>query len=283
VIYWRVACRERAHAAHSREHEEDGVGEFVRLDVEGGIGTIRLDRPPVNALNDQLQAELRQAGTEAGARADVRAVILYGGEKTFAGGADIKEMAARSYAEMTTFGSALSESLTVLAEIPKPTVAAVTGYALGGGLELALTADRRIAGDNVKVGQPEIQLGIIPGAGGTQRLSRLIGPSKAKDLIYTGRFVAAEEALALGIVDEVVAPDDVYSAAHAWAAQFRDGPAVALRAAKAAIDGGLDTDLRNGLRLETSLFTGLWATEDQTTGMRSFIEQGPGKATFEGK
>ncbi|EHR52110.1 enoyl-CoA hydratase/carnithine racemase [Saccharomonospora marina XMU15] len=259
------------------------MGEFVRLEVEAGIGTIRLDRPPVNALNNQVQAELGEVAAEASSRADVRAVVLYGGEKTFAGGADIKEMAAKSYAEMVAFGTALSASLTALAEIPKPTVAAITGYALGGGLELALTADRRIAGDNVKVGQPEIGLGIIPGAGGTQRLPRLIGPSKAKDLIYTGRFVEAAEALELGIVDQVVAPDDVYSTAHSWAAQFANGPAVALRAAKAAIDGGLDTDLRTGLKLETSLFTGLWATEDQAAGMRSFIENGPGKATFEGK
>ncbi|WP_024877270.1 enoyl-CoA hydratase/isomerase family protein [Saccharomonospora piscinae] len=259
------------------------MGEFVRLEVDGGVGTIRLDRPPVNALNHQVQAELAEAAREAGERDDVRAVILYGGQKSFAGGADIKEMAARSYVEMQRFGAELSASLTTIAELPKPTVAAVTGYALGGGLELALTADRRVVGDNVKVGQPEIQLGIIPGAGGTQRLARLIGPSRAKDLVFTGRFVKAEEALALGLADEVVAPDDVYTAAHRWAAQFADGPAVALRAAKAAIDGGLNVDLRSGLALETQLFTGLWATEDQANGMRSFIENGPGKATFEGK
>jgi len=259
------------------------VGEFVRLEVEGGVGTIRLERPPVNALNNQVQAELAELAREATTRDDVRAVILYGGEKTFAGGADIKEMAARSYVEMTAFAADLTNSLSALAAIPKPTVAAVTGYALGGGLELALTADRRVVGDNVKLGQPEIQLGIIPGAGGTQRLTRLIGPSRAKDMIYTGRFVKAEEALSLGLVDEVVAPDDVYAAAHKWAAQFANGPAVALKAAKAAIDGGLDVDLANGLKLETNLFTGLWATEDQRNGMRSFIDNGPGKATFEGK
>lgn len=259
------------------------MGEFVAVEVDAGVGTIRLDRPPVNALNNQVQAELAEAAREVTERADISSVILYGGEKTFAGGADIKEMAARSYPEMVTFGTALTNSLSLLAGIPKPTVAAITGYALGGGLELALTADRRVAGDNVKVGQPEIQLGVIPGAGGTQRLARLIGPSKAKDLVYTGRFVKAEEALALGIVDEVVAPDDVYAAAHKWAAQFVNGPAVALRAAKAAIDGGLDLDLANGLKLETQLFAGLWATEDQAAGMKSFIENGPGKATFEGK
>jgi enoyl-CoA hydratase len=260
-----------------------GVGEFVSLEVEAGVGTIRLDRPPVNALNNQVQIELAGAAKEASDRDDVRAVIIYGGQKSFVGGADIKEMAAKSYAEIAKFGAALTAALTSVAQIPKPTVAAITGYALGGGLELALTADRRIAGDNVKVGQPEILLGIIPGAGGTQRLPRLIGPSKAKDLIYTGRFVKAEEALALGILDEVVAPDDVYTASLKWASQFVNGPAVALKAAKAAIDGGLDADLNTGLKLETSLFTALWATEDQANGMRSFIENGPGKATFEGK
>ncbi|KDN21467.1 enoyl-CoA hydratase/isomerase family protein [Amycolatopsis rifamycinica] len=259
------------------------MGEFVTLEVKDGVGTIRLDRPPVNALNAQVTAELAELAKEAAERDDVRAVILYGGEKTFAGGADIKEMATRTYPEIAKFGATLTGTLAAVANIPKPVVAAITGYALGGGLELALTADWRVAGDNVKVGQPEIQLGVIPGAGGTQRLARLIGPSKTKDIVYTGRFVKAEEALALGIVDQVVAPDDVYAAAHKWAAQFANGPAVALRAAKAAIDGGLDMDLPNALKLESHLFAALWATQDQQNGMKSFIENGPGKASFEGK
>ncbi|MBO0839481.1 MAG: enoyl-CoA hydratase/isomerase family protein [Sciscionella sp.] len=259
------------------------MGEFVRFEVDNGVGTIRLDRPPVNAINGQLTAELADAAREANDRADVRAVIIYGGQKTFAGGADVKEMLERDYVAARQFGGALQSTVAQIAAIGKPTIAAITGYALGGGLELALAADRRIAGDNVKVGQPEILLGIIPGAGGTQRLARLIGPSKAKDLIYTGRFVKADEALALGIVDDVVAPDDVYTAAKTYAEQFVNGPAVALANAKAAIDGGLDGDLASGLRLETYLFTGLWATEDQRAGMRSFVDNGPGKATFEGK
>ena len=259
------------------------MGEFVTLEVKDGVGTIRLDRPPVNALNAQVTAEFAELAKEVTERDDVRAVILYGGEKTFAGGADIKEMAARTYPEIAKFGATLTGTVAAIANIPKPVVAAITGYALGGGLELALAADRRIAGDNVKVGQPEIQLGVIPGAGGTQRLARLIGPSKTKDIVYTGRFVKAEEALQLGILDEVVAPDDVYAAAHKWAAQFANGPAIALRAAKAAIDGGLDTDLANGLKIESHLFAALWATQDQQNGMKSFIENGPGKATFEGK
>jgi enoyl-CoA hydratase/carnithine racemase len=259
------------------------MGEFVRLEVADGIGTIRLDRPPMNALNRQLQAELRAAAIEAGERADVKAVIVYGGPKVFAAGADIKEFAVMGYTDIADYAPELSGSLSVVAALPKPTVAAITGYALGGGYELALCCDRRIAGDNVKVGQPEILLGIIPGAGGTQRLARLIGPSRAKDIVYTGRFVGAEEALAIGMVDEVVAPDDVYTAAVKWAGQFTNGAARALAAAKAAIDGGLDGTLDAGLRLETSLFAGLFSTEDRTAGMESFIANGPGKATFSGK
>ncbi|WP_026316157.1 enoyl-CoA hydratase/isomerase family protein [Actinokineospora enzanensis] len=259
------------------------MGEFVTLDVEDGIGTIRLNRPPMNAINRQLQAELRVAALEAGGRADVRAVIVYGGPKVFAAGADIKEFAAMSYADICDYGPELSESLSVVARLPKPTVAAITGFALGGGYELALCCDRRIAGDNAKVGQPETLLGLIPGAGGTQRLTRLIGPARTKDIVYTGRFVPAEEALAIGMVDEVVAPDDVYEAARRWAGRFTRAASRALAAAKAAIDGGADIDLDNALRLESTLFTGLFATEDTATGLRSFIENGPGKAEFNGR
>jgi len=259
------------------------VGEFVRLEAEGGVGTIRLDRPPMNALNAQVQDELQEAAREATGRADVRAVVIYGGEKVFAAGADIKEMVAADYAAMVERAAPLQAAFDALARIPKPTVAAVTGYALGGGCELALTADFRVCGDNAKLGQPEILLGIIPGAGGTQRLPRLIGPARAKDLVYSGRFVGADEALAIGLVDKVVPPDDVYSAAVEMVGRYVDGAALALRAAKAAIDGGLDGDLASGLRLETQLFTGLFATEDRTIGMTSFIENGPGKAKFVGR
>ena len=259
------------------------MGEFVKLEVEGGVGTIRLDRPPMNALNRQVQGELRDAAIEATDRADVRAVVLYGGEKVFAAGADIKEMVHAEYAEMAERAGPLQAAFDALARIPKPVVAAVTGYALGGGCELALTADFRVCGDNAKLGQPEILLGVIPGAGGTQRLARLIGPARAKDLVFTGRFVGAQEALRIGLVDKVVAPDDVHTAAVEMASKFVAGPALALRAAKAAIDGGLDGDLASGLRLETTLFASLFATEDRTIGMTSFVEKGPGKAEFVGR
>lgn len=259
------------------------MGEFVRLEVDGGIGTVRLDRPPMNALNAQIEGELREVAVEAGTREDVRAVVVHGGEKVFAAGADIKEMTEKSVAEMAAKEQhGLSGAVSAVAGIPKPTVAAVNGYALGGGLELALTCDRRVLSEKAKVGQPEIQLGVIPGAGGTQRLARLIGPSKAKDLIYTGRFVGSEEALSLGIADEVVS-EDAYTAARRWAEQFVNGPARALAAAKAAVDEGLEVDLASGLKLETHLFTNLFATEDQKIGMRSFAENGPGKAEFTGR
>jgi enoyl-CoA hydratase/carnithine racemase len=258
------------------------MGEFVNLTVADGVGTIRLDRPKMNALNVQVQEEIRAAAVEAAADDDVRAVVIYGGERVFAAGADIKEMADMSYADMVKRSGPLQASLSAVAAIPKPTVAAITGYALGGGCELALCADYRIAADDAKLGQPEILLGIIPGAGGTQRLSRLIGPSKAKDLIYTGRFVDAAESLQLGLVDKVVPAAEVYDAAVAWAAQFSRGAALALRAAKEAIDNGLGVDLQTGLEIERQQFAGLFATEDRAIGMKSFVENGPGKAEFKG-
>ncbi|MDQ6873726.1 MAG: enoyl-CoA hydratase-related protein [Actinomycetota bacterium] len=259
------------------------MGEFVRLEVDGGIGTIRLDRPPMNALNTAVQEEIRAAAGEATSRRDVRAVVLYGGPKVFAAGADIKEMVDMDFADMAERADALSSAFTAVARIPKPVVAAVTGYALGGGCELALTADFRVCGENAKLGQPEILLGIIPGAGGTQRLSRLVGPARAKDLVYSGRFVGAAEAMRIGLVDRVVAPDDVYAAAVDLVTGLAAGPAQALRAAKAAIDGGLETDLDSGLRLESQLFAALFATQDRAIGMRSFVEHGPGKAEFTGR
>ena len=234
----------------------------------------------MNALDAATQDDLRQAAAECSARSDIRAVVLWGGEKVFAAGADIKEMQAMDYEDMALRAGALQESFTAVARIPKPVVAAITGYALGGGCELALCADIRIAAEDAKLGQPEILLGLIPGAGGTQRLTRLVGPSRAKDLIFTGRMVKSDEALAIGLVDRVVEPGRVHDEAYAWAARLAKGPALALRAAKEAIDTGLETDLDTGLAVERGLFAGLFATRDRETGMRSFVEHGPGKAVF---
>jgi enoyl-CoA hydratase/carnithine racemase len=257
--------------------------EFVQLEVNDAVATIVLNRPKMNALNVQMQAELGAAAAFVSKQTEIRAVILYGGPKMFAAGADIKEMQAMSVADMAAQSVRLQDAFSALARIPKPTIAAVTGFALGGGLELALTADFRILADTARVGQPEILLGVIPGAGGTQRLSRLIGPSKAKELIFSGRHVRADEALTLGIADRVVAADEVYGEAKRWAAQYAEGPAVALAAAKLAIDDGLSMGLAEGLRLESTLFAGLFGTEDRARGMGSFVEEGPGHATFVGR
>jgi enoyl-CoA hydratase len=259
------------------------MGDFVRVETDAGIATIRLDRPPMNALNGQMQTEIGAAAAQVGADPDVHAVILYGGEKLFAAGADIKEMAEASHARIMEFGAGIQNALKAVARIPKPVIAAITGYALGGGLELALCADFRVLGERAKVGQPEILLGVIPGGGGTQRLPRLIGPSRAKDLIFSGRIADAAEALRIGLADRVVPDAEVYEAARKLAASLAGAAPLALRAAKQAIDDGLERDLDAGLEIERLAFTGLFATEDQENGMRSFLENGPGKATFSGR
>ena len=260
------------------------MADFLTLEVESGIGTIRLDRPPMNALNAQVQDELLGLCAEIRGRTDIAAIVVYGGEKVFAAGADVKEMQQLGYADMVERSAVLQSAFTALAQLPVPTVAAVTGYALGGGCELALACDFRVCAADAKLGQPEILLGIIPGAGGTQRLSRLVGSSRAKDLIFTGRFVAAGEALEIGLVDEVVPmAADVYPAARRRVERFVGGPAYALRAAKEAIDRGLDVDLATGLEIERLQFAALFATRDREIGMTSFVESGPGKAVFEGR
>jgi enoyl-CoA hydratase/carnithine racemase len=259
------------------------VTDLVRLEVEAGIGTIRIARPPMNALNIEVQEGLRAAAAEASERRDVSAVIVYGGEKVFAAGADIKEMQTMSYTDMVERSGALQSAFTAVARIPKPTVAAVTGYALGGGCELALACDFRVVGDNARLGQPEILLGLIPGAGGTQRLARLVGPARAKELIFSGRFVAADEALRIGLVDEVVDAADVLAAARRRVEPYVGGPVFALRAAKEAVDRGIEVDLDTGLEIERMQFAGLFATRDREIGVASFVEHGPGKARFEGR
>ncbi|MFZ1361559.1 MAG: enoyl-CoA hydratase-related protein [Candidatus Nanopelagicales bacterium] len=255
--------------------------ELVELIVDGAVATIKLNRPPMNALNLELQQGFKAAALEISKRQDIGAVIIYGGPKVFAAGADVKEMADWDHKTASLWTRPLAESFTAVSRIPQPVIAAITGYALGGGLELALCADFRVVGDNAKLGLPEILLGIIPGAGGTQRLPRLVGPAKAKELIFTGKFIDANEALTIGLVDRVVAPDDVYSEAQAFAEQLAKGPKFALRAAKNVINRGLEVDLDTGLEFERAHFAELFATPDRQTGMQSFIENGPGKAVFE--
>jgi enoyl-CoA hydratase len=260
------------------------VGEFVNLDVSGtGVGTIRLDRPKVNALNATVAREIDEALSEARADERVRAVVVWGGERVFAAGADIKEMADLDPVRMFRYIGDFQGVFTRLESLPVVTIAAINGYALGGGCELALACDFRVCAEDSRLGQPEILLGIIPGAGGTQRMPRLIGPGRAKDIIYSGRFVEASEALDIGLVHEVVPPGEVYERANQLAERYARGPTVALSAAKQVIQNGLEVDIASGLVLERQAFATLFATEDQRIGMESFVEQGPGKAEFVGR
>jgi len=218
-----------------------GPGEFVSVVVsdgsqDAGLAMLLLSRPPTNAMTRQVYREIVAAAAELGRRDDVAAVILFGGHEIFSAGDDMPELQTLNAPEAETAARARQEAVDAVAAIPKPTVAAITGYALGAGLTLALAADWRVSGDNVKFGATEILAGMIPGGGAMARLTRAAGPSRSKELVFSGRFFDAEEALALGLIDEMVAPDDVYDAAATWARRFLDGPPDALAAAKAAIN-----------------------------------------------
>ncbi|MGJ3509106.1 enoyl-CoA hydratase/isomerase family protein [Enemella sp. A6] len=258
-------------------------GEHVIVEVADGVGTLRLARPKVNALNIEMQESLGRAAEYLNRAEDVSAVVITGGDRVFAAGADIKEMVEYDTAGMMQVAERTGPAFDALAGIGKPVVAAINGYALGGGLEVALCADWRIAGTQAKLGFPEVLLGVVPGLGGTQRLPRLVGVSKAKELIFTGRHVDAEEALRIGLVDQVVADEDVQQTALDWAKQFTGSASLALRAAKETIDSGLDGSLADGLALERTIFAELFDTDDRTIGMTSFMNEGPGKATFTGR
>jgi enoyl-CoA hydratase/carnithine racemase len=255
----------------------------VELTIDGGLATILLNQPPVNALDRELVAHLVGAVTEIRLSEDTRAVIITGGEKVFAAGGDVKEMSGWDYRTAVRDSSALGDACTALSQLPMPVIAAINGYALGGGLELALAADLRVCAANAKLGFPEILLGLIPGAGGTQRLPRVVGDSRAKELILTGRTIRADEALAIGLVDRLVDPDQVLAEARGLSEPFLSGPAMAIRAAKEAVHQGRQVSLDSGLEIERALFAGLFATEDREIGMRSFIEHGLGKADFRGR
>ncbi|MDW5610845.1 MULTISPECIES: enoyl-CoA hydratase [Mycolicibacterium] len=199
-----------------------------------GIATLLLSRPPTNALTRQVHREIVEATAELGPRDDVFAVIVYGGHEIFSAGEDMPELDTLTADEAAVAARVCAEAVEALAALPKPTVAAITGYALGAGLTLALAADWRVSGDNVKFGATEILAGRAPAGGGATRLAGAIGQSKARDLVFSGRFVDAREALKLGLVDELVAPDTVYDAALAWAGRFADYPPEVLAAAKSS-------------------------------------------------
>ncbi|MHB8244690.1 MAG: enoyl-CoA hydratase/isomerase family protein [Acidimicrobiales bacterium] len=245
-----------------------------------GVAILRLDRPKLNPLSLSLLAEIEGAVSEL-SYDPPGAVVVWGGERCFSAGADVSEFGGSERAAEVAAG--FHRALDALAALPRATITAITGYALGGGLELALACDFRFAGDGARLGQPEILLGVIPGGGGTQRLARLIGSSRAKDLIFTGRQVKADEALSMGLVDRVVAPEAVFDEALQYATSLASGAVAAQGLAKRAIDEGLSAGLTEGLATERQLFSEVFETEDAGTGVRSFLAEGPGKARFSGR
>jgi enoyl-CoA hydratase len=253
---------------------------FVTLERRpDGVALVRLNRPKANALSSAVLGQLCDVATEL-QDDPAGAVVVWGGRRIFAAGADIVELEGGG---ARAVGAAFARALGALAAIPRATIAAVNGYALGGGLELALACDFRVCAEDVRFGLPEVLLGVIPGGGGTQRLPRLIGSSRAKDLIFTGRQVRADEAVAIGLANRVVPPDDVLDAALAWGAELAGGPVVAHALAKSAVDRGLEGTLAEGLGLEQQAFAAVAGTEDAARGVRSFAENGPGQATFVGR
>ena len=246
---------------------------------DDGVALLRLDRPPLNALSRAVLAELADAARALGGRPGLTAVVVTGGPRALAAGADIAEL---STTDPALIAASFRDAFDAVAAIPRPVIAAIAGYALGGGLELALACDLRVAATTARLGQPELLLGIIPGAGATQRLPRLVGPARAKELVWSGRHLRAEEALTIGLVDRVVPDEEFEAEALAWAGSFADGAVVAMGLAKTAIDRGLDGPLAHGLDVERDAFTAVFGTEDAAAGIRSFLEHGPGRAVFRG-
>jgi enoyl-CoA hydratase len=239
-----------------------------------GVALVRLNRPPMNPLSQAMLAALRDVASDLAGDTGVKAVVIAGSDKAFAAGADIDEFGDQDAA--ARIGQGFRAAFDAVESIPRPVIAAIRGYALGGGLELAMACDLRVAADNSRVGQPEILLGIIPGAGGTVRLPRLVGPGRAKEMIFSGRQVRAEEAHGIGLVDKVVPSDEVEHTALHWASEFAKGAVVAMGLAKRAIHAGTLDD-------EASAFVEVFGTEDARTGVEAFREHGPGKAHFSGR
>ncbi|WP_420618346.1 enoyl-CoA hydratase/isomerase family protein [Candidatus Poriferisocius sp.] len=259
------------------------MGEFVRIETgeAEGVATLRLDRPKVNALNAQVVAELHQAADELAGRTDIRAVVIWGGPKVFAAGADINEFSGMDANGGRELSQRINDAFRALEELPQITICAINGYALGGGCELAMAAEFRLVGEGAVLGQPEILLGLVPGGGGTQRLSRLVGITLAKELIYSGRNVRSNEAVAIGLASAVHPDEEVYDEAVKLAARYASGPAAITLAKKAILDGYF-LPLDEALEIEVDAFASCFDTEDAHTGVASFLENGPGKAVFSG-
>ena len=247
---------------------------------DDGVALVTLNNPKVNALSQAVLARLAEVASELTANPP-GAVVITGGDRLFAAGADISEFGGPEEADR--IGAGFHRALDAVAAIPRFVIAAVSGYALGGGCELALACDYRIAGERAVFGQPEILLGIVPGGGGTQRLPRLVGPSRAKELMITGRQVKADEALAIGLADEVVLNETLLDRALALAAEVARGALVAQALVKKAVDDGLSTSLTDGLLLERNVFVESFRSQDSRIGVESFLANGPGKAKFTGR
>jgi enoyl-CoA hydratase len=248
------------------------IVDLVDYSVQGEVAVITLTRPPVNALNPALIADIDAAVAMAEDHA-IRAVVITGSPH-FAAGADITGFQASFESDSRERqASGLSEAVHRLENLPKPTIAAVSGFALGGGLELAMGADFRYLAEGARVGQPEILLGIIPGAGGTQRLARIVGPQRCKELCMTGRHVEADEALSIGLADKVVADDDLLAVAMEDAASYASGPTVAYAAVKRAVSRGFDRALDEGLTIEAEQFARVFATDDARIGVKAFLDK----------
>lgn len=248
--------------------------ECIRVKREGRVGVVCLHRPEVrNALSPDLLRELSDALHALDADDTIRCLVLTGGEKVFAAGADIRGMAEMSAIDM--LNADWMERWASIRRIRKPVVAAINGYALGGGCELAMMCDILIAGENATFGQPEVNLGVIPGAGGTQRLTRAIGKVRAMELILTGRSFSAQEALAMGLINRVTPPEATLAEALSIAGIIAEKPALAVRLAKGAVLKSLETPLEEGLDAERRLFALLFASSDQKEGMRAFLEKRP--------
>jgi len=244
------------------------------------VAVVRLDRPKANALSMAMLVQLEELARDL-TDDPPGAVVLWGGERIFAAGADVTEFGGPEQAQ--AINQTFRRALDAVAAIPRAVIAAINGYALGGGCELACACDLRVIADTARLGQPEVLLGVIPGAGGTQRLTRLVGPARAKDLVLTGRMVTAEEALRIGLADRVVPAEQVFLHALELAAGLAAGAVAAQGLAKRAIDVGLDRSLATGLDIEGELFVQAFQTEDARTGVQSFLAEGPGKARFAGR
>ena len=254
--------------------------ELVLVDnPAAGVVVLTLNSPKVNALSTAMLLRIHSVVTSAQLQ-EAHAVIITGGDRLFAAGAEISEFGGPD--EANTIGRQFHTTLNAVAALPAFTIAAISGYALGGGCELAMACDYRIASSKAVFGQPEILLGIIPGGGGTQRLPRLVGPSRAKELMMTGRQVKSDEALRIGLADEVVEPDQLMARAHELAQSIAGGAAQASRIIKRVVDAGMNTTLENALALEIDAFVEVFGTQDSQIGVKSFLENGPGKATFTG-